>query len=87
MFVDRCKYTTKYGKTHVRYLLRESFRENGKVRHRTILNLTPYGEEAALAIQYALKHRRELAQTAKQLPGARGSRPCDWRRNTPPATC
>jgi len=70
MFVDRCKYTTKYGKTHVRYLLRESFRQNGKVRHRTILNLTPYGEEAALAIQYALKHRRELAQTAKRLPGA-----------------
>lgn len=70
MFVDRCKYTTKYGKTHVRYLLRESFRKNGKVRHRTILNLTPYGEEAALAIQYALKHRRELAQTAKRLPGA-----------------
>jgi len=69
MFVDRCKYTTKYGKTHVRYLLRESFRENGKVRHRTILNLTPYGEESALAIQYALKHRRELARTAKRLPG------------------
>jgi len=69
MFVDRCKYTTKYGKTHVRYLLRESFRKNGKVKHRTILNLTPYGEQTALAIQYALKHRRELAQTAKQLPG------------------
>ena len=70
MFVDRCKYTTKYGKTHVRYLLRESFRKNGKVKHRTILNLTPYGEQTALAIQYALKHRRELAQTAKRLPGA-----------------
>jgi len=70
MFVDRCQYTTKYGKTHVRYLLRESFRENGKVRHRTILNLTPYGEEVALAVQYALKHRRELAQTARRLPGA-----------------
>jgi len=70
MFVDRCEYTTKYGKTHVRYLLRESFRENGKVRHRTVLNLTPYGEETALAIQFALKHRRELAQTARRLPGA-----------------
>jgi len=70
MFVDRCKYTTKYGKTHVRYLLRESFRKNGKVKHRTILNLTPYGEQTALAIQYALKHRRELAETAKRLPGA-----------------
>lgn len=70
MFVDRCKYVTKYGKTHVRYLMRESFRENGKVRHRTILNLTPYGEETALAIQHALKHRRELAAMAKRLPGA-----------------
>jgi len=70
MFVDRCEYTTKYGKIHVRYLLRESFRENGKVRHRTVLNLTPYGEETALAIQFALKHRRELAQTARRLPGA-----------------
>ena len=72
MFVDRCKYTTKYGKTHVRYLLRESFRKNGKVKHRTILNLTPYGEQTALAIQYALKHRRELAQTAKRLPKSSG---------------
>ena len=68
MFVDRCKYTTKYGVTHVRYLLRESFREDGKVRHRTLLNLTPYGEEAALAVRFALKHRSDLARAAQRLP-------------------
>jgi hypothetical protein len=74
MYVDRCEYTTKYGVTHVRYLLRESFRENGKVLHRTILNLTPYGEETALAIQLALTHRREFAQLARQMAiaGPRG---------------
>jgi hypothetical protein len=70
MYVDRCEYTTKYGVAHVRYLLRESFRENGKVMHRTILNLTPYGEPTALAIQLALTHRREFAQLARQMPGA-----------------
>ena len=70
MYVDRCEYTTKYGVIHVRYLLRESFRENGKVMHRTILNLTPYGEETALAIQLALTHRREFTQLARQIPGA-----------------
>ena len=70
MYVDRCVYTTKYGVTHVRYLLRESFRDNGKVMHRTVLNLTPYGQETALAIQLALTHRREFAQLARQMPGA-----------------
>ena len=70
MYVDGCEYTTKYGVTHVRYLLRESFRENGKVLHRTLLNLTPYGESTALAIQVALMYRREFAQLARQMPGA-----------------
>ena len=71
MYVDRCQYVTKYGVTHVRYLLRESFRQGGKVRHRTVLNLTPYGEPTAVAIQIALTHRREFAGLARQMPEAR----------------
>ena len=36
MFVDSCTYKAN-GKTYTRHLLRESFREDGKVRHRTLM--------------------------------------------------
>jgi hypothetical protein len=40
MYVDVS--TVRQGaKTYTRCLLRESFRENGKVKHRTIANLSP----------------------------------------------
>ena len=39
MFVDSCTYTVR-GKQYTRHLLRESFRENGKVAHRTLANLS-----------------------------------------------
>jgi len=43
-----------------RYLLRESFREKGKVKHRTIANLSGCSEEEIEAIRLALKHKEEL---------------------------
>jgi transposase len=56
MYVD-----TSHRKGHTRYLLRESFRENGKVRHRTIANISSCSEEEIVAIKLALKHKGDLA--------------------------
>ena len=39
MYVDSSTVTAN-GKTYPRHLLRESYRENGKVRHRTIANIS-----------------------------------------------
>ena len=44
MFVDSCTYKAN-GKSYTRHLLRESFRKNGKVRHRTIANLSHASDE------------------------------------------
>jgi len=56
MYVD-----TSYSKTSVRYLLRDSFREDGKVRHRTIANLSRCSQEEIAAIKVALQHKGDLA--------------------------
>ena len=57
MYVDKCKTTTRSGKSYTRYLLRESYREGKKVKNRTLMNLTPFGEEVCEAIRLA-KGRR-----------------------------
>ncbi|MFH1259650.1 MAG: IS1634 family transposase [Elusimicrobiota bacterium] len=49
------------GKTYVRYLLRESYRENGKVKKRTIANISPCNEKEIQAIKLALEHKDNLA--------------------------
>jgi transposase len=56
MYVD-----TSHSRTYTRYLLRDSFREKGKVRHRTIANLSSCSQEEIAAIKLALKHKGELA--------------------------
>jgi hypothetical protein len=56
MYIDQCK-TGKY----TRILLRESYRENGKVKHRTIANLSHCSPEEIEAIRLALKHKEDLA--------------------------
>lgn len=56
MYVDICKTKGKYK----RCLLRDSFRENGKVKHHTVANLSGCSEEEILAIQLALKHKGQL---------------------------
>ena len=61
MFVDSCTYKAN-GKTYTRHLLRESFRENGKVRHRTLANLSRASNEEILAIKLALKNKHQLEQ-------------------------
>ncbi len=55
MYVDTCKS----GKC-VRHLPRESYREGGKVRRRTIANLSQCSGQEIKAVKWALKHKRQL---------------------------
>lgn len=57
MYVDSCK-TGKY----VRHLLRQNYREDGKVKHRTIANISSCSAEEIAAIKLALKHKDNLAE-------------------------
>jgi transposase len=61
MFVDSCTYTV-HGKQYTRHLLRESYREHGKVTHRTIANLSHASHEEIQAIKLALKHKQNLQE-------------------------
>jgi len=57
MYVDTSKSQGKY----VRYLLRENYRENGKIKHRTIANISRCSDEEIEAINLALKHKKDLS--------------------------
>lgn len=60
MYVDTAKIKRK-NKTYTRNLLRESYRdENGKVKHRTLLNLSMCSDKEVQAIKLALKHKDNL---------------------------
>jgi transposase len=55
--------TTKRGdKSYTRHLLRETFREGKKVKHRTIANLSHCSEEEIAAIRLALHHKKDLSE-------------------------
>ncbi|MBM4286328.1 MAG: IS1634 family transposase, partial [Deltaproteobacteria bacterium] len=60
MYIDTAS-SSRGGKTYRRHLLRESYREAGKVKHRTIANLSHCSEEEIAAIKLALKHKSDLA--------------------------
>ena len=64
MYVDISGSKGKY----TRCLLRDSYRENGKVKHHTLANLSNCSEEEIRAIQLALKHKGKLEEMMK--PGA-----------------
>ena len=66
MYLDKSKITIK-GKTYSRYLLRESYREGNKVKHRTIANLTKSRPEEIRAIEIALRHKHELSKLSDAL--------------------
>jgi len=66
MYLDKSKITIK-GKTYSRYLLRESYREGNKVKHRTIANLTKSRPEEIRAIEIALRHKHELTKLSDAL--------------------
>ena len=50
------------------YLLRENYREDGKIKHRTIANLSACSEEDIAAIKLALKHKKDLASLVNAAP-------------------
>jgi hypothetical protein len=52
------------GKTYKRHLLRASYREGGKVKHKTIANLSGCSEQEIQAIRLALKHKENLGALA-----------------------
>ncbi|MEK9149575.1 MAG: IS1634 family transposase [Candidatus Desantisbacteria bacterium] len=60
MYIDT-SYSTQGNKTYCRHLLRESYRENGKVVHRTLGNVSHCSEEEINAIKLALKHKGNLS--------------------------
>jgi len=58
MYIDTSK-STQGGKTYYRHLLRESYREDGKVKHRTLANFSSLPEKVITAIKMALKDQGE----------------------------
>ncbi|MEI8166944.1 MAG: hypothetical protein WCG26_11210, partial [Chloroflexales bacterium] len=63
MYVDTTS-TTQNGKVYVRHLLRTSFREDGKVKHKTIANLSEYSDVEIAALGLALTHKDKLGSLA-----------------------
>ena len=60
--VTRKKYKDTY---HKQILLRESYRENGKVKTRTLLNMTKLPKKQVEAIAAVLKNKDDIVITAK----------------------
>ena len=61
MHLDTSTVTSAKGTSYRRVLLRTSFRENGRVRHRTLGNLSGCSEQEVNAVRLALKHKDQLA--------------------------
>jgi hypothetical protein len=59
MYIDT-SHITRGGKTYTRHLLRESYRANGKVLHRTIANVRHCSEAEIEAMRLALRHKEDL---------------------------
>lgn len=60
MYIDSSQ-SKQRGKTYTRHLLRQSYRENGKVKHRTIANLSHCSPQEIEAMKLALKHKNDLS--------------------------
>jgi Transposase DDE domain len=59
MYIDT-SHITRGGKTYTRHLLRESYRANGKVLHRTIANVSHCSAAEIEAMRLALRHKDHL---------------------------
>jgi len=58
MFIEKTNSRGKY----TCYLLRETYREYGKVKHRTIANLSHCSDDEIAAMRLALKHKNDLTE-------------------------
>jgi hypothetical protein len=63
MYIDT-SHITRGGKTYTRHLLRESYRANGKVLHRTIANVSHCSAAEIEALRLALRHKEDLEHLA-----------------------
>lgn len=68
MYIDRST-TSVNEHTYCRVLLRQSYREKGKVKHRTIANLSDCSLEEIQAIELAFKHKKDLDSLTRSDPG------------------
>ena len=59
MYIDT-SHITRGGKTYTRHLLRESYRANGKVLHRTLANVSHCSAAEIEAMRLALRHKEDL---------------------------
>jgi hypothetical protein len=59
MYIDT-SHITRGGTTYTRHLLRESYRANGKVLHRTIANVSQCSAAEIEAMRLALRHKEDL---------------------------
>lgn len=75
MFIDTAS-SVQRGKTYTRHLLRESYREDGKVKHRTIANLSYCSQAEIDAIKLAFQHKHNLSAlgTVPEISLKQGSR-------------
>jgi hypothetical protein len=64
IYLDSCNVRAN-GKVYTRVLLRQSFRKNGKVKHRTIANLSKCAPEEIAAIKLAFEHKHDLEALAR----------------------
>jgi len=60
MYIEETTFQPKRGKKYHAILLRQSYREDGKVKKRTIANLSHCSPEEIGAIKLAFKHKRDL---------------------------
>jgi len=60
MYITEVISPSKTGKLYRSILLRESYRENGKVKNRTLANLTKCNPRDVAAIKLALEHKDDL---------------------------
>jgi transposase len=67
MYLDTSKVVIK-GKLYSRCLLRESYRENGKVKHRTIANLSKCSAEEIAAVKLAFEHKHDIESLTRPNP-------------------
>ena len=66
MYIDTS--TVRRGdKTYTRHLLRESYREGKKVKHKTIANISGCSEEEIAAIRLALRHKKDLSKLTESV--------------------
>ena len=61
MYLDISTVRSAKGATYCRVLLRSSFREDGKVKHRTLGNLSDCSGLEINAVRLALQHKEQLA--------------------------